>query len=40
MSNTDNGFLLRIQDKGNRFTFADKKMDKEKANEQSRKSNF
>lgn len=32
--------FFRIQDKGNRFTFADKKMDREKANEKIRKSNF
>ena len=40
MNNTDNEFLLRIQDKGNRFIFVDKKTDKEKANEQIRKSNL
>ena len=40
MNNTDNEFLLRIQDKGNRFLFVDKKMDKEKTNEQIRISNF
>ena len=41
MSNTDNEFFLRIQDKGcNRFTFVDKKTDTQKANEQIRKSNF
>ena len=40
MNSTDNDFLLRIQDKVNRFIFVDKKTDKEKANEQIRKSNF
>ena len=40
MNNTHNEFLLRIQDKGNRFIFVDKKTHKEKANEQIRKSNF
>ena len=37
MNNTDNEFILRIQDKGNGFIFAIKKMNKEKANEQTRK---
>lgn len=32
--------FVRIQDEGNRFIFADKKMDREKANEKTRKSNF
>ena len=40
MNNTDNQFLLRIQNKGYRFIFVDKKTDKEKVNEQIRKSNF
>ena len=40
MNNTDNEFFLRIQDKGNRFLFVDKKTDKEKTNEQIRISNF
>ena len=40
MNNTHNEFLLRIQDKGNRFIFVDKKTHKENANEQIRKSNF
>ena len=40
MNNTDNEFFLRIHDKDNRFTFVDKKTDKEKANEQIRHSNF
>ena len=40
MSDGDNEFILRIQDKGNRFIFVDMKMDKEKSNEQIRKSNF
>ena len=35
-----NEFLLRIQDKENRFIFVDKKTNKERANEQIRKSNF
>ena len=40
MNNTDNQFLLRIQDKGYRFIFVDKTTDKEKANEQIRKNNL
>ena len=32
MNSTDNDFLLKIQDKVNRFIFVDKKTDKEKAN--------
>ena len=39
MNNTGNEFLLRLQDKANRFIFVDKKMCKEKAKEQIRKSN-
>ena len=31
MSNGDNEFILRIQDKGNQFIFVDMKMDKEKS---------
>ena len=30
MNNTDNEFLLRIQDKGNRFIFVDKETDKKR----------
>ena len=30
MNNTDNEFLLRVQDKGNRFIFVDKKTDKKR----------
>ena len=40
MNNTDNEFLLRIQDKGNRNVFVDKTADEEKAIEQIRKSSF
>ena len=32
MNNADKEFILRIQDKGNRFIFVDKKTDKKKAN--------
>ena len=39
-NNTDNEFFLRIQEKGNRFIFVDGKADKEKANEQIKKSKF
>ena len=35
-----NEFLLRAQDKGDRFIFLDKKTNKEKASEQIRTSNF
>ena len=40
MNNTDNKFILRIQNKGNRFIFVDKKTERVNANEQIRKSNF
>ena len=40
MNNLDNEFILRIEDKGNRFIFVDKKTDNEKANEKIQKSNF
>ena len=40
MNDTDNEFLLRIQDKGNINVFVDKTTDKEKAIEQIRKSKF
>ena len=31
MNNADKEFILRIQDKGNRFIFVDKKTDKKKS---------
>ena len=40
MNDTDNEFIYKIPDKGDRFIFADEKTDKEKANEQTRKGNF
>ena len=40
MDNADNEFILRIQVKGNRSIYVDKKTEKEKGNEQTRKSNF
>ena len=40
MNNTDNEYLLRNQDRGNRFIFVDKKTDKKKANEHTGNSNL
>ena len=40
MNNADKEFILRIQDKGNRFIFVDKKTDKKKANKYLKKTNF
>lgn len=40
MNDINNEFIFRIQDKGNRFVFVDKKTDRLKAEEQIRRSNF
>ena len=40
MNNTDDEFILRIQDKCNSFIFVDKKTDEVKEYEQNRKRSF